>query len=492
MKNQPWKYELFIGGFLVAILGLVLFMVPKADASMLVPRYSSFVSTSSLEVTYNGSRVSDWGASTSIDYTGNAFASIYIVTSSAVTGGLDVGVLGYILCEDAAGTDCSNATGWSTNGSTLNTNTSDTGIAGNFVNQKVVFRFPLDITTADFPWGAIYYNSKIRTYAESRGQGNPVILDGCIATTLAEAWNCTADGTAFEFDYPGDEGVIYNSTHFTIAFPDEGLIPLATSTAFFGASFSLSSSSILEPPSLSDNGISGEEEPGVISSRVNCFLNTGNEFCVSRTTSTSSGFPGVPVYKARFPFDPWEYVGQNSSTVIYARPWYRYKVGNSWTYRTGPSISFTIKSGGTNANSQDAYHVWVGERATTYDDSSFVCTPAEDWTDIGGGIRYGGCSLGQFFLTPDPLFTNKIESQFNDLQQMFPFSIASALKSSVESSSLAVVGNNDIVLTVLGGSYPIITSSTMPDLLGDDSWYWTATENIIHVVAFLTLFALVL
>lgn len=463
MQDQSWKYDILIGGLLVAILGLVLFMVPKAEAATLFTLDEQNVGLGGAN---SGEATNIW-SSTNTDielHSGSALTEIIVNFA-----GMDNS--GTAPCTNSATIDVWLEMGSAT--SSVESYTCSATSTGNFV-------FASSPTITETSSIDVLWN-------------NRVLNGGQLATIrFYNSGTVNGDGISFVFDYPGDGGNIYNSTHFTIAFPDDGLIPLATSTAFFGASFSLSSSSVLQPPSMSDDGISGEEEPGVISSRVNCFLNTGNEFCVNRNATTSTGFPGEPVYKARFPFDPWEFVAHNTSTIVYARPWYRYQVGSSWTYRIGPSISFTVKSGGTNANTQDAYHIWVGEKATTYDDSSWACTPAADWTDIGGGIRYGGCTLGQSFLKPDPLFTNKIENQFNDLKQMFPFSIATAMQGVIESSSISAVGNSDIILTMFDSSFPLITSSTMPNLLTDDTWYWYTTENIIHVVAFLTLFALIL
>jgi len=51
------------------------------------------------------------------------------------------------------------------------------------------------------------------------------------------------------------------------------------------------------------------------------------------------------------------------------------------------------------------------------------CTPAEDWTDIGGGLRYGLCSAGIFLFYPSEESMTNLGDKFSSFQDVFPFNL---------------------------------------------------------------------
>jgi len=103
--------------------------------------------------------------------------------------------------------------------------------------------------------------------------------------------------------------------------------------------------------------------------------------------------------------------------------------------------------------------------------------PAEDWTDIGGGLFYALCSAGQFLFTPSQTSVTNLETSIQQFQNVFPFNlyfgIVGDLVSSTDSENVATS-------TPLTLKIPNLSGSGTVTLFNATSSFWVkifTTEN---------------
>lgn len=74
-----------------------------------------------------------------------------------------------------------------------------------------------------------------------------------------------------------------------------------------------------------------------------------------------------------------------------------------------------------------------------------MCTPASDWTDIGGGLAYAGCSIINYLFVPSDSSVNNFANSILAMESVPPFSFFFAITNSV-SSSISSAGTSSIAL----------------------------------------------
>lgn len=121
--------------------------------------------------------------------------------------------------------------------------------------------------------------------------------------------------------------------------------------------------------------------------------------------------------------------------------------------------------------------------------STYNCPPAEDWTDIGGGIAYGMCQTFQFLFQPQfPELRQGLANGFNSVRASFPFSIFYSVVNAISTSTSELPNSQSFtvpfpILDGYGNSLTFLTSSTAQNVIGSDAKnaYFTVIENSLWI-----------
>jgi hypothetical protein len=102
--------------------------------------------------------------------------------------------------------------------------------------------------------------------------------------------------------------------------------------------------------------------------------------------------------------------------------------------------------------------------------STSGCTPASDWTDVGGGISYGLCTATNQLFSPGEAYTADIQNSFANLQGDFPFSFAySTLGAISTAAQAATASTSSLSLPLWGANITILSSSTLSGFVGESN-----------------------
>jgi len=122
---------------------------------------------------------------------------------------------------------------------------------------------------------------------------------------------------------------------------------------------------------------------------------------------------------------------------------------------------------------------FIGITQNTVGSSTFYCAEPSNITDIGGGIAYGLCSAGNFFLSPSTNLTAYLQNGYQNIQNAFPFSIVFGIHNVIEQTASTTISegqtNNYTAELSLGSTTPalagvgtivFLSSSTLVNLVG--------------------------
>lgn len=199
------KYILLIFGVTI-LCGF--FAVKTSYASVFVD--STFTPTTTISAGYdtNVTGIPQYATSTGTQYGGTFYQLIHV--NSVSVGGGDFGMLGFLACTDQNGGTCVNADAYSLDGTNLLTNVADTGIVGALSDQDVILRFPSGTLTGftnDFVLVG-YFGTVNGVFPEVFWANTFSAINylwGCSATSLTEAWECNnviAPIPSISFVYP--------------------------------------------------------------------------------------------------------------------------------------------------------------------------------------------------------------------------------------------------------------------------------------------------
>jgi hypothetical protein len=143
-------------------------------------------------------------------------------------------------------------------------------------------------------------------------------------------------------------------------------------------------------------------------------------------------------------------------------------VGTTTYYTPGINASGTLITNSSTNNFTAPVDGGVPLRNAS---SSNGCTPAADWTDVGGGISYGLCTATYNLFTPNDAYTTDIENTFSNIQQDFPFSAAYSVlngvaKAAVQSASSTT---STLSLPLWGTNIPVLSNNSLSDFVGSSS-----------------------
>jgi len=98
------------------------------------------------------------------------------------------------------------------------------------------------------------------------------------------------------------------------------------------------------------------------------------------------------------------------------------------------------------------------------------CTPAADWTDIGGGLSFALCTAADQLFTPGTAYTADIQQSLTDLQGDFPFNyVYGTLGSFANSAAAAQSATSSLTLSLWSMNIPILGPNTLSDFVGSSS-----------------------
>lgn len=347
------------------------------------------------------------------------YLHFFIVSSTQTT---DYGVEGWEACDTAQ--QCVNATGYATGTSqTILTNVTGTGIVDTLQGNEVTLQFSTNGgCCGDYNYGGVvpknfttgpYYGAGGTGIAHVWGRQPSQIVSytsglyGCLTSDIASAANC----------FGGIQPSI------SMIFPTNG-----TTTRDFGAWL----------VNVSTTDLSTYQGTIEIVYENNATGETHQDF-----GQYASGVSTIntPVIKGTL-LNP--IVNLKATSTWTATPYYTWHDQTGGTQVvTGGTITFTIDPQSTSTQPSSTIGTISPflplSFASTSDQLASVCTPAADWTDVGGGIRYGICYGWNLIVTyGQNIAQGIIASAYGTIKGVFPFSVPLDLYADVQTNANAL------------------------------------------------------